>query len=84
MATRKSKAALGKVAIQRRNTKPSPNLTRMPVPKLPHEQDETVDSQASEPRKVIQNAAADLKRGQTDTDRSAEMNQVYRKLKAGL
>jgi hypothetical protein len=49
--------------------------------RLPHELDETVDGQASEPRKIIENAALGLKRGQQDTDRGEEMNKVYRRLK---
>lgn len=81
MTTRHAKTATVKIATHRRIAKPSLGFTSAPVPKLPHEQDESADSQASEPRKVIQDAATDLKRGQTDTDRGVEMNQVYRRLK---
>ena len=84
MADRNSKSASSKVATHRRNAKVSLSISEEPVPRLPHERDESADSQTSEPRMVIQNAAADLKRGQTDTDRGAQMNQVYRKLKVGL
>ena len=68
-------------ATMRHNPKVSRRILKEPAPKLPHERDESVDSQVTEPRKIIQNAAADLSRGQQDTDRSAEMNKVYRKLK---
>ena len=81
MAERNFKPAAIKAATRRRNAKVSLSILKEPVPKLPHERDESAASQTSEPRQVIQNAAADLKRGQKDTDRSAEMNQVYRKLK---
>jgi hypothetical protein len=37
--------------------------------KLPHEADESFDSQASEPRKVIHQAFEDIEEGQMDTDR---------------
>ena len=37
-------------------------------PKLPHEQDESDDSQASGPREVIQQAYDDVQSGQEDTD----------------
>ncbi len=51
------------------------------VPRLPHEHDESADSQTSEPRAVIQQAAKDLKRGLVDTDRGDEANRTYAKLK---
>jgi hypothetical protein len=54
------------------------------VPRLPHEHDESADSQTSEPRAVMQQAAKDLKRGLVDTDRGAEANQTYAKLKGNF
>jgi len=38
-------------------------------PRLPHERDESDDSQASPPRPEMQQAAADIESGQVDTDR---------------
>ncbi len=38
-------------------------------PRLPHERDESVDSQQDEPRKVIKQAFDDIEEGQIDTDR---------------
>lgn len=38
------------------------------VPRLPHEQDESEDSQASGPRGDMKQAYLDLKNGQVDTD----------------
>ncbi|MDP9109637.1 MAG: hypothetical protein M3N23_11280 [Pseudomonadota bacterium] len=48
------------------NTKhPSdPNAT----PRLPHERDESDDSQTSPSRKVMEQAATDIESGQVDTD----------------
>ena len=48
---------------------------------LPHERDETTDGQTSSPRKVMQQAVADIANGLKDTDRSAQVNQTYQKLK---
>ncbi len=50
------------------------------VPRLPHENDESADSKAGEPSEVIKQAATDLKRGLTDTDRGAQMTKVYKNL----
>ena len=38
------------------------------APRLPHERDESDDSQQSPPRKVMEQAAADIESGQVDTD----------------
>lgn len=58
------------------------SIEQQVVPRLPHERDESADSQVSAPRKVMQQAAIDLKRGLKDTDRAAEVNLTYKKLKA--
>ena len=38
------------------------------LPQLPHERDESDQSQSSPPRKVMQQAAKDIASGQVDTD----------------
>ncbi|GAA4020880.1 hypothetical protein [Actimicrobium antarcticum] len=38
------------------------------TPRLPHEHDESADSQSSPPREVMQQAARDIESGQVDTD----------------
>jgi len=38
-------------------------------PRLPHEHDESSDSQAGGPREVIEQARRDIESGQQDTDR---------------
>ena len=81
MADRKFKTTSTKVATRPRNAERSVSIMQKPVSNLPHERDESADSQGGKPRKVIKQAGADLKRGQQDTDRSAEMNQTYWKLK---
>ena len=46
------------------------NPAAPPTPRLPHEHDESADSQASKPRKRMQQAAEDIERGLVDTSRS--------------
>lgn len=51
-------------------------------PRLPHEHDESADSQhTGEPRRVMRQAAADLAAGRVDTDRGPVMEQTYRRQK---
>ena len=38
-------------------------------PRLPHERDESVDSQQDQPREIIKQAFDDINEGQMDTDR---------------
>ena len=44
---------------------------------LPHERDETADSQASEPREIIKQAKKDLDNGLVDTDRGPVVDELY-------
>ncbi len=63
-----------------------PRVTGKSAPRLPHERDESADSQNqnSEPRPEIAQAHADLERGLVDTDRAPVTDEVYnRNLKAG-
>ncbi len=52
-----------------------------PAPRLPHEHDESSDSQQSAPRDVMRQAHDDVQRGLVDTGRSAPMNKTYRRVK---
>lgn len=52
------------------------------LPRLPHEHDESSDSQASPPRPEMQQAAKDLKRGLVDTGRSPVTDATYDRLKS--
>ncbi|RZI85888.1 MAG: hypothetical protein EOP38_03335 [Rubrivivax sp.] len=62
-----------------------PRVKGAHAPRLPHERDESADSQlVEEPQPVIQQAHDDLERGLQDTDRAAPMDEVYnRTLRSG-
>jgi len=47
------------------------------VHKQPHERDESVDSQHSEPRNIIKQAHDDVERGLADTTRGEATDQTY-------
>ena len=51
------------------------------APRLPHERDESADSQRSEPRPEMRRALEDIKAGRTDTDRGPPLNEAYQKQK---
>lgn len=57
------------------------NVTHHRVPRLPHERDESADSQElQEPgqREVMQQASDDIEHGLEDTDRGPVLDRVYR------
>jgi hypothetical protein len=54
--------------LQQRQVKTTPPTNSDAAPRLPHEQDESEDSQASAPREIMQQAHDDLERGLVDTD----------------
>jgi hypothetical protein len=57
------------------------------VPRMPHERDESADSQAQmEPssRRIAQAAQRDAERGVADTTKGAELDATYDKLREGL
>ncbi len=47
------------------------------APRLPHERDESSDSQQTRPRTVMRQAAEDLRRGLVDTDKGPVLDVVY-------
>lgn len=49
--------------------------------RLPHEHDESSDSQRSAPRQVMRQAAEDLKQGKVDTGVGPPMDETYRRLR---
>lgn len=56
------------------------------VPRLPHEHDESADSQThgeASGKRTGQQAHADVRRGLVDTSKSTEMDTTYRKVKSG-
>jgi hypothetical protein len=52
------------------------------APRLPHERDESSDSQTSSPRPIIEQARQDVRRGLVDTDRGPVLDQTYERLRA--
>ncbi len=48
-------------------------------PRLPHEHDESSDSQHQERRPIMERAHADIEEGRVDTDRGGPMNEAYKK-----
>lgn len=53
------------------------NVSGEPAPRLPHEHDESADSQSSPPHQVIQQAHDDVERGLVDTSRADATDEVY-------
>lgn len=57
------------------------SATPEPVPKLPHERDQSADAQKSAPDEVIRRGHDDVARGVQDTSRAAESDRAYHKLR---
>ncbi len=51
------------------------------TPKLPHDRDEATNMTGGAPSDLIQQAHRDVTRGLQDTDRGAQADATYRKLK---
>jgi len=56
-------------------------LARKRVPSLPHERDESVGKNDDAPRKIMQQAKADIDSGKVATDRSEATDAAYRRQK---
>ncbi|MFD0668088.1 hypothetical protein ACT80S_10225 [Ramlibacter sp. MAHUQ-53] len=74
----------GPAAPAQGETSPAQGETQQPVPRLPHERDESSDDQA--PRspsmeRVGRQAHEDLERGVPDTSRSVETDATYHRLR---
>jgi hypothetical protein len=67
------------------HTKPRQGDTEVlkPVPRLPHERDESSDSHNddAQPRPLIRKAHDDVTKGRVDTDRGTPMNDTYQRQK---
>jgi len=71
----------------RGNTTPAQGEDQHPVPRMPHERDESADSQQKiEPsnQRMGEKAQADLERGLVDTSKGAELDQTYDRLREDL
>jgi hypothetical protein len=55
----------------------TPHVDGELAPRLPHERDESADSQPAAPDAVTHQAHEDLKRGLVDTDRGPVLERVY-------
>jgi len=83
--TRRITPSVGGLAPTDKEAAPAPpggGQTRPQVggassPRLPHEHDESADSQSSEPRADMIQAHADVERGLVDTDRGPVIDEVY-------
>ncbi|MBC7995679.1 MAG: hypothetical protein H7Z15_20815 [Rhizobacter sp.] len=66
----------------KRSGRTSPSIHDKPVPRLPHERDESSDSQISEEvQPIIQQAHDDVMAGRVDTDRGVPMEKAYQRQK---
>ena len=71
---------------RRGNTVPAQHETQQRTPRMPHERDESADSQAAgEPsgERVGKAALHDLEQGQVDTDKGPAMDAAYDKVREG-
>ena len=77
---------MDKQAAPQGNTVPVQGEKQEPAPRMPHERDESADSQASrEPsgERVGAMAHDDLAKGRTDTDKGPVMEETYDKVREG-
>ncbi len=68
------------------NTSSAQGEAQRPVPRLPHERDESADEQASQSpgaRRIGELAHHDVAHGVADTSRSVETDQTYHRLREG-
>lgn len=68
------------------NTSAAQGETQRPVPRTPHERDESADQQAQRhpaAERVGRLAHADMEHGLADTSRSVETDQTYHQLRKG-
>ncbi len=69
-----------------KDTVPLQGETQQRVPRMPHEHDESADSQAADEtsgRRVGQAAREDVERGRVDTDTGPVLDQTYDKVREG-
>jgi hypothetical protein len=81
MARRSDSAIAIPAAKKPARVKPVASTVAADLLPLPYERDETTDKPPGAPRKVMKQAATDIANGLKDTDRGAQVNQTYLKLK---
>ena len=72
----------GSTVTHQEHSKVEVSILQQHVDRLPHEMDESADHQASAPREIMKQAAADVSNGLKDTDRRSQVNLAYKKPKA--
>ena len=68
------------------NTVPAQGETREKVPRMPHEMDESADSQAAQEQsgeRIGKQAQEDIERGLVDTDKGPVLDETYDKVREG-
>lgn len=66
---------------KRGRTRARGGVPKQSAPKLPHERDESINTIGTIPSETMKQANRDIERGLTDTDRGAEADRTYKKLK---
>jgi hypothetical protein len=67
-------------------TVPAQGETQEPAPRLPHERDESSDSQAAQEQsgeRIGKQAREDIERGLVDTDKGPVLDETYEKMRDG-
>lgn len=86
MTSRRKPAAGGKATAAQGNTVAAQGETQEPVPRMPHERDESADNQArAEPsnERLGRAAQRDAERGLVDTSKGVELDATYDKVREG-
>lgn len=66
--------------VKKPNAETRPSIQNEPVPRLPHERDESASSQRGPNQPVIRQAARDIENGLVDTDVGPVLDATQRRL----
>ncbi len=86
MQNRRTSRPRGNRATPQGNTLPAQGERQQAVPRLPHERDESADSQPAgeaSGRRMGAMAHRDLEKGRQDTDKGPVMDATYERLREG-
>lgn len=61
------------------NAETKPSIRNRPVPRLPHERDESASSQRGPDQEVVRQAARDIENGLQDTDMGPVLDETHRR-----
>ncbi len=76
-------ARIDKTASRKKSGMTETSSGQQARPRLPHERDESSDSQQEGVRPIIEQARQDIEAGRVDTDRGTPMNEAYKKQQSG-